>query len=132
MPVSHELLRLDRATIAEGGPVRGGLPSWQQKRVAAFIEQHLAEDISLAALAEFADLSLYHFARAFTQSFGTPPHRYHMARRINHARNLLRMPTLSVTQIGNRIGFCEASSFTRAFRKFTGLTPTQYRRQQRH
>jgi AraC family transcriptional regulator len=132
MRVSRELLRLDQATIADVRPVRGGLPSWQQKRVAEFIEEHLAEDISLAALAEVAGLSLYHFARAFTQSFGMPPHRYHMARRIDHARNLLAMPALSVTQIGSRVGFCEASSFTRAFRKFAGLTPTEYRRQQRH
>ena len=132
MSVSHELLRLKRSKAVAARPDRGGLPAWQQKRVAEFIEKHLAEVISLGALAELVDLSLYHFARAFRQSFGTPPHRYHMARRIDHAKGLLRMPTLSVTQIGSRIGFCEASSFTRAFRKFTGLTPTEYRRQQGH
>jgi AraC family transcriptional regulator len=113
-------------------PARGGLPTWQQRRVADFIEGHLAEDIPLTALAGLVDLSLYHFARAFTQSFGMPPHRYHMARRMDLARRLLRMRSLSVTQIGSRIGFCEASSFTRAFRKFTGLTPTEYRRKQEH
>ena len=125
----HELLRLERTASAAARPVRGGLPAWQQKRVVEFIEEHLAEDISLTALAELVDLSLYHFARAFTQSFGAPPHRYHMARRMDLAKNLLQMPTLSVTQIGSRIGFRETSSFTRAFRNFTGLTPTEYRRQ---
>jgi len=59
-----------------------------------FIEEHLAEHIPLATLAELADLSLYHFARAFTQSFGIPPHRYHVARRMDRARSLLRMPAL--------------------------------------
>jgi hypothetical protein len=54
---------------------------WQQKRVAEYIEEHLAEEISLAALAELVDLSLYHFARVFKQSFGVPPHHYHMVRR---------------------------------------------------
>ena len=125
----HELLRLERTASAAARPVRGGLPAWQQKRVVEFIEEHLAEDISLTALAELVDLSLYHFARAFTQSFGAPPHRYHMARRMDLAKSLLQMPTLSVTQIGSRIGFRETSSFTRAFRNFTGLTPTEYRRQ---
>jgi AraC family transcriptional regulator len=128
----HELFRLERANIAPTRPVRGGLPVWQQKRVADFIEEHLSEDISLAALAELVDLSLYHFARAFTQSFGMPPHRYHWARRMDRARSLLRMPALSVTQIGSRIGFCETSSFTRAFRKFTGVTPSEYRQRQEH
>jgi len=128
----HELFRLERAKTAVARPVRGGLPAWQQKRVAEFIEEHLAEHIPLAALAELVDLSLYHFARAFTQSFGMPPHRYHWARRMNRARSMLRMPALSVTQIGSRIGFCETSSFTRAFRTFTGLTPSEYRRRQEH
>jgi AraC-like DNA-binding protein len=38
---------------------------WQQKRIAEFIDEHLAEDIPLAALAGIARLSLFHFARAF-------------------------------------------------------------------
>jgi AraC family transcriptional regulator len=124
----HELIRLERATSGAARPLRGGLPAWQQKRAVDFIEDHLAEEISLTALAELVDLSLYHFARAFKQSFGAPPHRYHMARRMDRARSLLQRPALSVTQIGIQIGFRETSSFTRAFRKFTGLTPTEYRR----
>ncbi|WP_429030585.1 helix-turn-helix transcriptional regulator [Bradyrhizobium sp. I1.14.4] len=124
----HELLRLERNVASAARPERGGLPAWQQKRVLEFIEEHLTENISLAALAELADLSLYHFARAFAQSFGAPPHRYHMARRMDRAKGLLQRPALSVTQIGARIGFRETSSFTRAFRKYTGLTPTEYRR----
>ncbi len=121
----HELIRLERTASAVARPVRGGLPAWQQKRVVEFIEEHLAEQISLAAL---VDLSLYHFARAFTQSFGVPPHRYHMARRMDRARSLLQRPELSVTQIGIQLGFCETSSLTRTFRRFTGVTPTEYRR----
>jgi len=124
----HELTRLERPASAAARPLRGGLPLWQQKRLMEFIEEHLAEEISLTALAELSGLSLYHFARAFTQSFGLPPHRYHMARRMDCARNLLRKLTLSVTEIGIQTGFRETSSFTRAFRRFTGLTPTEYRR----
>jgi AraC family transcriptional regulator len=124
----HELIRLERTTSAAVRPLRGGLPVWQQKRVTEFIEEHLAEDISLAALAAVTDLSLFHFARAFTQSFGEPPHRYHMARRMDRAKSLLQKPALSVTEIGTQTGFRETSSFTRAFRRFTGLTPTEYRR----
>jgi AraC family transcriptional regulator len=124
----HELIRLERTAPTAARPLRGGLPVWQQKRVVEFIEEHLAEHVSLAALAGLVDLSLYHFARAFKQSFGAPPHRYHMARRMDHARGLLQKPALSVTEIGIQTGFRETSSFTRAFRKFTGLTPTEYRR----
>jgi AraC family transcriptional regulator len=124
----HELIRPERTTHTVPRPLRGGLPAWQQKRVMEFIEAHLAEEISLAVLAELAGLSLFHFARAFTQSFGVSPHRYHMARRMDRAKRLLRDPALSVTQIGIQSGFRETSSFTRAFRRFTGVTPTEYRR----
>jgi AraC family transcriptional regulator len=128
----HELIRPEPTMSTVARPLRGGLPVWQQKRMMEFIEAHLAEEISLAALAELADLSLFHFARAFRQSFGMPPHRYHMARRMDRARSLLKKPALSVTQIGIQIGFRETSSFTKAFRRFTGLTPTEYRRHREH
>jgi AraC family transcriptional regulator len=122
MLLMRELIRPERTMSAVARPLRGGLPAWQQKRVMEFIDAHLAEEISLAALAELADLSRFHFARAL------PPHRYHMARRMDRARSLLQKPALSVTQIGIQIGFRETSSFTKAFRRFTGLTPSEYRR----
>ncbi len=121
----HELVRSERVTPV----VRGGLATWQRKRVAEFIEGHLAEEISLADLAQLVNLSPYHFARAFKESFGVPPHRYHIARRMARAKDLLETPALSVTQIGIEIGFRETSSFSVAFRKFTGVTPSDFRRQ---
>jgi AraC family transcriptional regulator len=128
----HELIRLEQTTSGAVRPLRGGLPARQQKRLAEFIEEHLAEEISLTALAGLVDLSLYHFARAFRQSFGVPPHRYHMNRRMDRARSLLRRSAFSVTQIGNQIGFRETSSFTRAYRKYAGVTPSEYRRHREH
>jgi AraC family transcriptional regulator len=73
-------------------------------------------------------LSPYYFCRAFKQSLGMPPHRYHNSRRIEHAKTLLAKPELSVTEIGLTVGFSETSSFTAAFRKATGQTPTGYHR----
>jgi AraC family transcriptional regulator len=124
----HELIRLEQTTSGAARPVHGGLPLRQQKRLAEFIDEHLAEEISLATLAGLVDLSVYHFARAFKQSFSVPPHRYHMNRRMDRARSLLRRSAFSVTQIGSQIGFRETSSFTRAYRKFAGVTPSKYRR----
>jgi AraC family transcriptional regulator len=124
----HELIRLEQTTSGAARPVHGGLPLRQQKRLAEFIDEHLAEEISLATLAGLVDLSVYHFARAFKQSFSVPPHSYHMIRRMDRARSLLRRSAFSVTQIGSQIGFRETSSFTRAYRKFAGVTPSKYRR----
>jgi AraC family transcriptional regulator len=108
---------------------RGGLTARQQRRIAEFIEAHLAEDLPLATLARLAGLSAYHFARAFKQSFGAPPHRYHTGRRIERAKTLLQTSSRSVTEVALAVGFAETSSFSAAFRKITGRAPSNYRRE---
>src|SRR5258707_233512 len=126
--LAHELVRFNTGKPCVEPRVRGGLAAWQQCTVVAYIEDHLAEPISLAALAQPVRLSPYYFCRAFKQSFGTPPHRYHTSRRIERAKTLLAKPAPSVTDIGFTVGFSQTSSFTSAFRKATGLTPTAYHR----
>jgi len=126
--LAHELVRVNAAPRRIEQPLRGGLAAWQQRIVTAYIEEHLAEQIPLATLAQLVRLSTYYFCRAFKQSFGTPPHRYHSNRRIERAKELLAKPGSSVTDIGLTVGFSETSSFTAAFRKTAGLTPTAYRR----
>ena len=126
--LAHELVRLNAGTPGAQPQARGGLAAWQQRTVVAYIEEHLDEPISLATLAQLVRLSPYYFCRAFKQSFGVPPHRYHTSRRIEHAKTLLAKPAPSVTDIGFTVGFSQTSSFTAAFRKATGLTPTAYHR----
>jgi AraC family transcriptional regulator len=93
----HELVRLDARARATA---RGGLAAWQQRLVGSYIEDHLSEHIPLATLASLVRLSPYHFSRAFKQSFGVPPHRYHTYRRIERAKLLLERHVLSVTDVG--------------------------------
>ena len=126
--LAHELARNHNGNTPVKHTIRGGLAAWQQRVVTTYIEEHLAEPIALASLAELAGLSSYHFCRAFKQSFGLPPHRYHTSRRIECAKALLAKPALSVTEIGMTVGFSETSSFSFAFRKATGLTPSAYHR----
>jgi AraC family transcriptional regulator len=126
--LAHELARLNAGIRPVEAPVRGGLAGWQQRIVTSYIEEHLSEQIPLATLARLVRLSPYYFCRAFKQSLGMPPHRYHNSRRIEHAKTLLAKPELSVTEIGLTVGFSETSSFTAAFRKATGQTPTGYHR----
>jgi AraC family transcriptional regulator len=126
--LAHELVRLNAGAAHVEAPAKGGLAAWQQRIVTAYIEEHLAEQISLATLAGLVDLSPYYFCRAFKQSLGMPPHRYHNSRRIERAKILLAKPAPSVTDIGLTIGYSETSSFTAAFHKTTGVTPTTYRR----
>jgi len=126
--LAHELVRLNAGSICAEIPARGGLAPWQQRIVISYIEEHVAEPILLATLAGLVRLSPHYFCRAFKQSFGMPPHRYHNSRRIEQAKALLAKPSSSVTEIGLTMGFQETSSFTAVFHKTTGLTPTAYRR----
>ncbi|MBV8456051.1 MAG: helix-turn-helix transcriptional regulator [Acetobacteraceae bacterium] len=126
--LSHELIRIIAGRAPPERPARGGLATWQQRVVTEYIEEHLSEDIALTALAGLARLSPHHFCRAFKHTLGRPPCRYHALRRIERAKVLLAKLNISVTEIGLSLGFSETSSFTAAFRRETGLTPTDFRR----
>ena len=126
--LTHELVRINSGAARREPANRGGLAPWQQKRVAAYIEERVANDIPLATLAELARLSPYHFCRSFKRSFGMPPHRYHAIRRIERAKQLLADRQLSVTTIALDVGFSDTSRFSAAFHRLTGQTPSCYRR----
>jgi AraC family transcriptional regulator len=79
-------------------------------------------------MAELVRLSPYHFCRSFKCSFGMPPHRYHAHRRIERAKQLLANRERPITAIALDIGFSDTSTFTAAFHRLTGQTPTSYRR----
>ena len=124
----HELVRLNGGRSPDRPFVSGGLAGWQKKRVEDYVAAHLAERVSISDLSGLARLSPFHFARAFKRSFGVPPHRYQMMRRVEEAKMLLAKPAVSVTEVGARLGFAQTSAFTSGFHKLTGVTPTQYRR----
>src|SRR5262249_13559832 len=86
------------------------------------------ERVSLITLARLARLSQHHFCRAFKQSFGTPPQGYLLQRRIERAKVLLADRANSITDVALTLGYAFSSSFTLAFRKITGQTPSELRR----
>jgi AraC family transcriptional regulator len=128
--LAHELFRLNQEVAREPAVMnRGGLASWQKRVVVDYIETHLSEQVCLVKLAELARLSVHHFCRAFKQSFGTPAYQYQVQRRMEVAKLLLADRTVSVTDIALSLGYAQTSSFSIAFRKATGWTPTVYRRE---
>jgi AraC-like DNA-binding protein len=112
-------------------PVKGGLAPWQLRRIQAMINDRPEKDISLAELASAANLSKAHFARAFHQSTGMPPHKYQLNVRIEHAKRLLRRGDMSLTEIGTACGFGSQCQFIRAFNRVIGVAPGVWRRLQR-
>jgi len=124
----HEVVRFTCGMPSIQPQLRGGLAPWQQRLVTAYIEEHLNERIPIGTLAQLVRLSPYHFCRVFKQSLGTPPHRYQTKRRVEHAKVLLAKRAGSMTEIGLAVGFNSPNAFATAFRKATGIAPTDYRR----
>jgi AraC family transcriptional regulator len=126
--LAHELGRINTGLRGAEAPINGGLAAWQRRKSVAYIEEHLAEPISLAALARQVGLSACYFCRAFRQSFGLPPQRYQLMQRIERAKTLLAKHAASVTDVSLSVGYNDTSAFCTAFRRVTGLTPSTYRR----
>lgn len=127
--LAHELPRSDREPGRTCSPVsRGGLTGWQMRAVTGYIEQHVSEQISLDTLAQLARLSQHHFCRAFKRSLGISPHQYLVQRRIERAKALLADRENSITHVALILGYSQASAFSLAFRKTTGRSPREFRR----
>lgn len=105
-----------------------GLPRWRLHRVIAYIESHIADAISLADMAEAAQLSPMHFAAQFRVSTGTNPHRYLLSCRIQKAKALLAQSPCSLIDVALSVGFRTQAHFTTVFKKIEGTTPSQWRR----
>lgn len=126
--LAHELSRSGRELAGNSLVSRGGLASWQKRAVIGYIEEHLDERVSLVTLARLARLSPHHFCRTFKQSFGIPPQGYLLQRRMERARVLLADRANSITDVALTLGYAFNSSFTLAFRKITGQTPSEFRK----
>jgi AraC family transcriptional regulator len=105
----------------------GALDRRRLGRVLDYIEANLEGDLSLDLMASIACLSRYHFARAFRQAVGQPPHRYVSVRRLDRAKALLMQGDRSLVDIALSLSFSSQANFARAFKQATGQAPGQFR-----
>jgi AraC family transcriptional regulator len=68
-------------------------------------------------------LSPAHFARAFKQTIGSPPHRFLLSLRLDRARRLLERPEAQLSDVALGSGFADQAHFTRHFKRQFGVTP---------
>jgi AraC-like DNA-binding protein len=101
------------------------------RRIRDYVESRLADDLTVPAMANVADLSPAHFARAFAATVGMTPFRYVLSRRLARARELLECTERSALDIALDVGFKTPSHFTARFRCEFGVTPRALRPQRR-
>ncbi len=98
------------------------------RQVVEYIEENLADDVSLERLAGIAGLSPNYFLAAFRQATGRTPHRYVTELRVARACELLHDPRRPITDVSLAVGFSSQSHLTEVFRRTMKTTPAAYRR----
>jgi AraC family transcriptional regulator len=123
-------LRLQQraATRASAHRERGKLTVAQVQRLEEWIDVHLAEDVSLAQLAQIVGYSPAHFVRLFKNSLGCAPYRHVFNMRLDRARQLLLASDLPIAAIAVETGFASQSHLTTAFVREYKTPPGQLRR----
>ena len=107
---------------------RGGLSALQMRRATELLEAHLDGNIALQQVAKACNLSVSHFARAFKNSFRTPPYKWLTERRVDRARDLMTNSRLPLADIATRCGFADQSALNRSFKRIHGVSPGIWRR----
>jgi transcriptional regulator GlxA family with amidase domain len=93
-----------------------------------WIRQHLAEPLTVAAIAKHADIAERTLIRHFHAAIGTTPIKWLTAQRVLHARRLLETTDLSVEQVAESCGLGSAANLRHHFTEKVGVAPSEYRR----
>jgi AraC family transcriptional regulator len=109
-------------------PLNEGLSGLRLKQVLAFIEEQLAEDLSLEQIAAVAGVSTSHVKTVFRKAMGMPVHQYVIQRRVERAKELLTRDSLSMAEIAAAVGFSHQSHMARHMRRVLGMPPLAMKR----
>ncbi len=96
------------------------------RRAMRYMDENLADKLSLSEIAEYAGYNKSYFSTLFTELNGLSPWEYLAIKRIAQAKNLLLSSKRSVTEIANLCGYGNISNFNRQFKRLTGCSPKEF------
>lgn len=105
----------------------GAQPTKLALEVANYVQRHLSEPISTEAMAKEFYLSRTHFSARFKRETGETLTAFILREKMEEAKRLLRYTDKSSSAIGSYLGYSSQSHFSRVFKQYTGLTPSEYR-----
>ena len=111
----------------DGADPRADMAAAVAARMLDFIRTHYQQEISMQDAARALNYSEPYFCRIFKQQFGRSFTAYLSAYRVERAQELLAQPTVSIKDVGRRVGYPDANYFTKVFRRITGQSPSEYR-----
>ncbi len=91
-----------------------------------FVQTNFRRMIRIAEVAELCDMSSFHFSHEFTEAFSLTFQEYLLRYRILEACKQLRHPNIAVANVAYSVGFNDPSYFARVFRRYFGLSPSEY------
>jgi AraC family transcriptional regulator len=106
---------------------QGGLPKYKLQQTIDYIQANLDRKLSLEAIAQNLNMSVYHFCDLFKQSVGISPYKYVLQQRVERAKQLLKDEESAIVDIAIECGFANQTHLNKHFRSFTGVTPNTYR-----
>lgn len=128
--IGHLYLFLDYLTrssssrrLLQGGRMR----DFYIKEAISFIEQNFQNDISVEDIAKFCSLNRSYFGKIFRDALGKSPQEFLINYRMSKAAELLKLTELSIGDISNAVGYPSQLHFSRAFKKIHGISPRQWR-----
>lgn len=106
------------------------LPSWL-KKAEEFLHDNFTESLTLAAIAEIADVHPVHLARVFRRRYDCTIGEYVRRLRVEFARRQISKTNLSLSEIALAAGFADQSHLNKTFKTLYGFTPSEYRKTSR-
>lgn len=117
------LSRSSSSQITASGRVR----DFYIKEALNYIEQNFQNDISVENIASFCGLNRTYFGRIFKEAVGKSPQQFLLSYRMAKAAELLKLTELSISDIGNAVGYPNQLHFSRAFKNVYGVSPREWR-----
>ncbi len=130
--VPKEGLPGDKSLIAEKGEPAAERPEDIKSRtisriILQYIEEHHQEDISLQDVAGNLNYSEAYFCKIFKQCFEQNFIEFLSKFRVEKAKKLLENISINVKDISVQVGYHDSNYFAKVFKRFTGVTPSEYR-----
>jgi AraC family transcriptional regulator len=119
--------RNTRTSHRRGLIIAASLPIARLRKIEDYVRAHLAESISVEALAELVALSRFHFSRVFKHATGMSPLQFVTRERIVRAQQLVCETSRSLIEIALEVGYTSPSHFAQVFRRVVGVAPTDFR-----
>lgn len=124
----YYLKRISNVYFSERENVRMSLKESMVQKVNQYVEGHLAQDVSLVSIGDLLGLSPAYASKLYRETAGVSLNKYIVGKRISFAKKLLADENLKMQSIAEQTGLRSASYFIHYFKKYTGYTPQEYRK----